>query len=121
MRELSLKWPSIITLSVAAVEVLVYNDMETPVRPLVTLWFLMICPGMAYVRLLGLQDVVAEVVLAVVLSLVLALITASVILYTGHWSPELILMILITLSVVGVTCQLLQWLRIRTQGSVGQS
>lgn len=120
-QQLSLKWPAVITASVAAVEVLVYNDIASPLRPMVTLWFLLICPGMAFIQLLRLQDAVHEIVLAVALSLVLALITASAILYAGLWSPELILILLIGFSVIGVTCQLFLWLRLQHDENVGQT
>jgi hypothetical protein len=111
MQNLSLKWPIIITISVAAVELFVYNDVATPFRPLITFWFLLVCPGMAFVQLLRLRDALSEMVLAVALSLVLVLLTAGIMLYVGLWSPELILMLLIALCIVGVSCQLFVWIR----------
>jgi hypothetical protein len=119
--QVSLTWPVVITLSMAVVEILVYNDVATPLRPWITMWFLLVCPGMAYVRLLHISDAVSEFVLAVALSLVLALLSSAAVLYAGLWSPELILMLLIGLSMVGVGCQLFLWLRARTQEGIGQT
>jgi hypothetical protein len=120
MKDVSLKWAAVITISSLATEVLVYSEVTMPVRPLITLWFLLICPGMAFVQLLQIRDSVNELVLAVALSLVLDLIVATAILYAGFWSPELILAILICLSLVGVLCQLFLWFRPRAGDTVGQ-
>jgi O-antigen/teichoic acid export membrane protein len=111
VEEMSLKWSAAIAVSAVAVEILVHNDTANPLRPILALWFLLICPGMAFVQLLNFRDFLYEIVLAVSLSLALDLIIASVLLYSGLWSPELILMVLIILSSIGVVCQLVQWLR----------
>ena len=80
MNYLNWKWPVVITISAVAVSVLVYNDGAMPVRPWVTLWFLLFCPGMAFVQLLQIKDTLYEMVLAVALSLVLDLIVAAAVL-----------------------------------------
>jgi hypothetical protein len=121
MQQLSLKWPIIITASVAVVEVIVCNDITTFMRPIATLWFVAFCPGMAFVHLLRLRDAFSEAVLAVALSLVLALLVAATMLYLGLWSPKVILMILITLSMAGVCAQLFLWFRERTHANVEQA
>jgi len=115
VEEMSLKWSATIAVSAATVEILAHNDVTNPLRPIVALWFLLICPGMAFVQLLDYRDTLYEFVLAVSLSLALDLIIASALLYSGLWSPELILSILIALSFIGVLCQLMQWLRVRAK------
>ena len=120
MNYLSWKWPVIITISVAAVSVLVYEGGAMPLRPWVTLWFLLFCPGMAFIQLLQIRDALYEIVLAVALSLVLDLIVAAVVLYAGLWSPELILGILLGLSSAGVLCQLYLWYGVRAKDTIGQ-
>lgn len=115
---IALKWSTIITLSAVAVEFAVNGDLTTPLRPLITLWFLIICPGMAFVQLLQIRDPLYETVLAVALSLVMSLGVAATTLYAGFWSPELILLILVGLSLVGVLCQLIRWLSARVEANI---
>ena len=120
MNRLSLKWPLVVIVSAALAEVFTFNDVASPLRSVITLWFLLICPGMAFIQLLQLREFLYEVVLTVALSLALDLIVATVILYAGLWSPELILRILIALSLVGVTCHFFLWLGLRARGTVEQ-
>jgi len=68
------------------------------VRAPITLWFLAICPGMALVRLLQLDQPVAEVMLAFALSLSLAGLIPAVFLYLGAWSPGWSLATLVAIS-----------------------
>jgi uncharacterized membrane protein len=98
-------WPIIITLSAAVVGGFVYGDVTSPIRPIVALWFLVFCPGMALVRLLRLRDVWAEVTLATALSLALDVGVAMMLVYSGYWSPKLGLAILIGVSLLGATLQ----------------
>jgi hypothetical protein len=60
---------------------------------------------MALVRLLQIEEPMTEVTLAVALSLALDALVAGTMLYTGVWSPPWGLMLLICISVVGVTLQ----------------
>src|SRR5207253_10940952 len=58
-------WRPLIAASAAAAVGVTYAGVGAPLRPLVVLWFLAVCPGMALVRLLRLRDSVSELVLAV--------------------------------------------------------
>ncbi len=99
-------WPATITASAAAIGLIVYGNAQTPLRPLLALWFLLVCPGMAFVGLLRLHDRLVELTLAIALSLALDALVAGAMLYTGAWSPEGSLAILIGLSAVGALLQL---------------
>ena len=72
---------------------------HSPLRLAVILWFVLVCPGMAVVRLLRVEDVVTELALAVALSLALAMAAGGVALYSGLWSPGATLAILIAFTV----------------------
>ncbi len=82
-------------------------DVGTPVRPIVTLWFLLICPGMAFVRLLRLEDRLAEVTLAIAVSIALDTVVAAGMVYAKVWSPVLGLLVLAGLTLVGTALQVL--------------
>jgi hypothetical protein len=99
-------WPLIISLSGAAVAVFYFGDVHSPLRALVALWFLGICPGMAFVRLLRLPGLLPEIVLAIALSIALDGIVTLIMVYTNIWSPDLGLIVLIGLSLIGVVLQL---------------
>jgi hypothetical protein len=62
---------------------------------------------MALSRLLRLENVMIELLLGVALSITVDSIVACVLLYTGQWSPTLILEILLVLSLAGVLGQVL--------------
>jgi len=118
---MSLKWSAVIAASAVAAGVLALNDVSSPLRPMLVLWFLLICPGMAFIQLLDFRDQIYKIVLAVSLSLALDLLIATILLFSGLWSPELILLVLIALSSFGVACQLIQWLRLRARSAAEHS
>src|SRR5215210_5636968 len=82
-------WAAVLPASALVALVFVIADIHAPLRPVVILWFLFICPGMAVVRLLALQDPPSELMLAVVISVALATGTALAMVYTTFWSPRL--------------------------------
>ena len=98
-------WPAVIIVSALAAGVLTITDSASPARPLIALWFLCVCPGMAFVRLLRLGEGLTEMTLAIALSLAMDVIVAGVLLYAGVWSPRWGLIVLIALSLVGAILQ----------------
>jgi type II secretory pathway component PulF len=99
-------YPIIIIAWALGASLAVFGDVQ-PLRAPISLSFLLICPGLAWVRLLGLQEVVAEWTLAVVLSLALDTIVAETMLYAGAWSPDRSLAVLASLSVAGALAQII--------------
>ncbi|MEM8530337.1 MAG: hypothetical protein AAGF95_05795 [Chloroflexota bacterium] len=95
-------WPIIIILSAIGTGVVVFQDVSTPIRPILAFWFVLVCPGMALVRLLGLREWVVELMLGIALSISLTTIVAMITLYMGNWSPTLVLSVLIGISVLGI-------------------
>ncbi len=100
-------WPVLIILSGALALYVTQREIDSPLRPVITLWFLLVCPGMAFVRLLRLGDRFAEWSLSIALSLALAAIVAMQMVYTGLWSPQWGLAALVVVSLVGAILQLL--------------
>ena len=83
-------------------------DIGPPLRPILIFWFLLICPGMAFVRLLQIQNPLSELTIAIAFSLALDTIIAEIMIYSGIWSPKLGLAALICISVVGALLQMRQ-------------
>ena len=99
-------WPTIILVSAVGAGTLTFGGVDSPIRSVVALWFLFVCPGMAFVRLLRIGDALTELTLAVALSLALDALVAGTMLYAGAWSPRWGLGLLIGMSVVGVALQI---------------
>lgn len=100
-------WPAVILFSAVAVVIVVFGGVTSPLRPLVAFWFLLVCPGMAFIPLLRLTESFAEWTLAIALSLALDAIVAGTMLYAGMWSPNFGLTILISISMIGAVLQVL--------------
>ena len=105
LKRFSWIWPLIILISAVGTILVVFWDFAPGFRPVVVLWYLLICPGMAYVRLLNLRDLLAEWVLAVALSVSIDAIVSGVMLYAGFWYPLYALLFVISVSVLGVVLQ----------------
>ncbi len=99
-------WPVLIILSALGAGLMTFGDTVSTMRRALVLWFLFICPGMAFVRLLRLNDGIAQLTLAIALSLALDTIVAGSMLYAGVWSPKGILSIVIALSLLGAALQI---------------
>ncbi len=106
MTRISWLWAAIIGVSALGVGVATFGDIQSPLRPVIALWFLFVCPGMALVRLLGLRERLTEVTLAIALSLVMDAIVSVIMLYMGDWSPKSTLLILIGISMGGLVFQI---------------
>ena len=101
-------WPLIILISATGAGLVTFVAIDSPVRPLIALWFLCACPGMAFVRLLRIGEGLVGFTLAIALSLALDAIVAGTMLYAGVWSPKWGLVVLIGMSMGGVAIQILR-------------
>jgi uncharacterized membrane protein len=106
MKTLRWLWPLVIIASTCAINVMVFGEMSTSLRPPLAIWFISVCPGMALVRLLRLSDGWSEMALSVALSMALGVIVMTSLLYAGWWSYKIGLVILSLFSVVGAVIQL---------------
>jgi len=98
----SRSWAVIVLASTAAVALVSLIGAPDIVRGPITVWFIVICPGMAVVRLLRLDEPVADLMLALALSLALAGVIPAVLLYLGVWSPAWSLTILVAVAASGL-------------------
>ncbi len=79
-------WPGVLILSSLGVSLFALFDWHGPLRPIITLWFCVLCPGMALVRLAGFRTAVPNWTLAIAFSLALVTLVGIVLLYSGKWS-----------------------------------
>jgi hypothetical protein len=92
-------WPPVLLCSCAAVAMTTWAWTSSPVRPAVTTWFLLLCPGMALVRLLPSRGVLTRLVLAVATSLAIETVVSVAMLEGRAWSSSATLGILIVVTV----------------------
>lgn len=102
----SLWWPLIIIVAGCAMGLLIVTDLHSPLRVALTFAFFLICPGMAFVRLLGLNEWLTELTLAVALSFALNTLLSEALVFAEIWSPQLGGMVLIALTLIGALIQL---------------
>lgn len=100
-------WPIVLTLSSLLISLLGFSDSPSPFRPWIALWFVIICPGMALQRLMGLRLSVSGWSLAIAFSLAVDTTVGVVLLYTGNWSWQLGLGILVAITMVSVILDVL--------------
>jgi len=92
-------WPALVLVSCAAVVLTTWAWTSAPLRPAVTAWFLLVCPGMALVRLLPDRGRMHRLVLAVAAGLALETLVATFMLEAKVWSPSAILAILLLITI----------------------
>lgn len=115
MAPLTTVWPFIITVSTLGTAIVTFSDVESPVRPLIAFWFLLICPGMAIVPFLGIREGISQLTLATALSLALDGLVSVSLLYAGLWSPDIMLAVLIVISLTGAALQIFRLGRYQEQ------
>jgi hypothetical protein len=96
---------------------LVLFDASNVVRAPVVLTFLLVCPGLAIVRFLGIDDLATECALAVALSLALDGAVSLIQAYTELWSPTGGLLVIAGITMVAVAVELL----VRRRAEVGEA
>jgi hypothetical protein len=99
-------WPLVLFASCLAVAITTYGWTSSPLRPLVTTWFLLACPGLALVLLLPRRGAVTLFVLAIATSVSLETILAEAMLETRTWSPRAALAVFIAVTLAGCALQL---------------
>ena len=94
-------WVAILLVTWLAVALVSWVPALKPVQPAVMFWFLLIGPGLPYVRLLPLRKRLDPWVLALGLSLALDAVVAIGMVFAGVWSPPAGLLILMGMSMFG--------------------
>ena len=104
----ALFWPVVIVLSMLALAIMVAGDFQTPIRTVLTLWFLLFCSGMAYARLLSFPSRVAQIVLAVALGITINVAISEILVVAKVWSSDVALGIVMGITTIGVVLQLIE-------------
>lgn len=105
---LAKKWPLIIIVSAVLVGFMAYTNIESPIRSILTIGFILICPGMALVQFMRLKEPIIELTLAIALSIGISTVLSEVMALGKIWTPEIGLAALIILSIGGAIVQIVQ-------------
>jgi len=105
MRRLPLLWPLVIVLSALAAGLVNFVTPSMEGHPIIVMWFLFVCPGMALVRFFQLNESIAQWSLAIALSFTLDALVSGIQMYAGRWSSPATLTILIGFCLV---CAIIQ-------------
>ena len=103
----TLGWPLIIIGGGIAILLIVIANWASLLRPLLVFGYLLVCPGMAFVRLLSLKNHFAELMLAVALSLTICTLISEMLVLMRSWSMMSSLVTIVVLSIVGAILQLI--------------
>lgn len=107
-------WPGIIFISAVATGLMTFLEFESVIRAVVAFWFLLVCTGMAWIRLLKIEGWLTELTLAIGLSIAMSTIVSEFFVLAKAWSSRSSLLILIAATLVGVLLQLIQIHRLAT-------
>jgi uncharacterized membrane protein len=87
------------------------SGWHSPVRVVLTLGFLLFCPGLALAELLGVRDPVQRVAVATGASLALETLVGVALLYAGAYSAALAFMIVLALCAATLAAAIVRTLR----------
>jgi hypothetical protein len=99
-------WPLVIVLSGALLATLVAADVQSSLRIVLTLWFLLVCTGMAFVPLLSIERPLTELGLGVIASIAVDSVVTTAILLAGDLSAATGLLALEALCLLGCAAQI---------------
>ena len=91
-------WPRLSLVCSAVTTMLVLADLHSPLRAVLVASFVLICPGLSWVRLVRLADAIEEIVLGIAVSLAAATILALGMVYTHIWSATLGVLVLVVVT-----------------------
>lgn len=108
MRTRDRVWPATIVGLAVVSMVMVLTDWSGPARAPLVLAFAVVCPGMALIRLVRVEEAVPELLLAVVVSLALAAAVPAITFYVGMWSGKLSLLLITEVTALAVVADVLR-------------
>lgn len=94
-------------LSGVAAVAAVLAEVGAPVQPVLVLWFVLVCPGLALVGLVRPRSPLFALTLSIAVSCALAVVVAQALLFAGTWSPVAGLVVLAALTTTAVGVDLL--------------
>lgn len=85
--------------------VVVLTGILPGLRPALVFLFLLVAPGLAYVKLLPIDEGFTRLTVAMALSMAIDAVVAMIFLYTGGWAYQPIFLIIAAITVFGAVLQ----------------
>ncbi len=98
--------PALIILLAIMAGAFALSGSGSVLRPILVFGFMLICPGLALVRMFDLNDSLSEFILGIALSISINILLAEFMAFTHLWSPNGELGILILISFIGAGMQM---------------
>jgi len=98
-------WPIFILFFAIFAGILVWSGTGAVLRPIFLFLFLLVCPGLAFTRLMHIGDMLTEFILAITISLAISILLAELMVFTHLWSPPVGFTVLIVISLIGAALQ----------------
>ncbi|MBV8087880.1 MAG: hypothetical protein JO247_23975 [Chloroflexi bacterium] len=95
------RWAAVLAGSVIVMLAAYFGEAGPGVQLPMALWFILVCPGMALVRCMKLDNPLAEWALAIGLSIAVETVVAGVLVYGAMWSAGTALVVLSLITVAG--------------------
>ncbi len=100
-----LTWPLIIVVWGMTVGLITAANWDSPLRAVLVFGFMLICPGMAFVRLLHIHGALNQTVIAIALSVAIDTLVAEIMVMSRQWSWAVGLSAIVAVSVIGAALQ----------------
>ncbi len=98
-------YPAVLILSCIGALLVSMIPLFQGVRILVLLWFMLVCPGLAFVQLLNIDQPLIELSLSIALSLAIEMMLALIMLLLDRWQPQQALLALVGITTIGTLIQ----------------
>lgn len=102
------RWPMLILASTAIVVIAAAGLLPLSVQGVAIFWFLLVCPGLAYVPLFRFGSPILEFVIALGVSFALNTMVTLGLVLINAWSMQVSLLIMVGITLLGVCMQLAQ-------------
>jgi hypothetical protein len=103
----NLAWPLVLVTSTALVGILNGIGVESNLRFVITAAYLLICPGMAYIRLLNLSSRSTVWILAIAASISIDLLVSEIMVLIKLWSANAAYFTIGTFCIAGALVQII--------------
>jgi hypothetical protein len=101
-------WPAVILVSTALAILSAAELLPEPIRVAGMFWFLLVCPGLAYVPLFNFGPPAIELLIALGASFAMNTLLTTALMLMNAWSMQSALLIMIGITMLGVLLQLAQ-------------
>lgn len=98
-------WSVVIMISAVVAGLMVLTNTPSAARFIIVVGFLLVCPGMMFVRFFNFNEPLVEWMLAIALSLVVDAVVPGLMLAIGRWSTTGAFTVILGLTVLGVIAQ----------------